>query len=325
MRKRSEAVESSQQQAPAVDSRQQTIPGVTSTPPPGQSVAIPTDVTLDNGIVFIKCPDCGLIQSSDTAKYLQVKSIKTGKDTMLLHCLRCKGVVDPDELLTPAMLEILKQKAKDGKVSSLPVTKPHVAVPEPSRQATIPAQPYSWGPDERIIEAERMATKREHAIPHRDPEPTVAMDTRDVFNPNTGKIDKVVMVTEVCKVCGKPFTHTNQGWFSSCGHSQANVQPNVSKVESVEIGITTQETITVTFGEEMFRTGEYQSFRVGPFTRTSTVQRGETGTQAIARVYNELCAFAVTEFHRKAVAHLNALDALVGLMKERSDVRRAQA
>jgi hypothetical protein len=118
MRKRSAAVEG-QSPTPV-----QASPPTPAPPPSGPREAsldsLPEHVTVDNGIVFIKCPDCGLNQSSDTAVR---KKMPNGHD--LLHCKRCNGLVDPDEELSPEF--IMRLKAIRG------TSKPAQEAPAPSK------------------------------------------------------------------------------------------------------------------------------------------------------------------------------------------------
>lgn len=135
MRKRSDVA--------AADPRQQNIPGTTpapaaSPPPPPpssprpRSTTLPDHVTVDHGTVFIKCPDCGLNQSSESAKR---KTMPNGAS--LLHCMRCNGLIDPDEELTEDFIARLKTTYANG--SAAP--KPPPAQEPAKSQATKPEPP----------------------------------------------------------------------------------------------------------------------------------------------------------------------------------------
>lgn len=60
-----------------------------------------------------------------------------------------------------------------------------------------------------------------------------------------------------------------------------------------------KDTITVTWGEELYAPYRYNHFKVGPFTYTTTVQDGETPEQAFTRAYKFLEAHVEKVFLRK--------------------------
>jgi len=135
----------------AADPRQTAIPG-TETPkavpdpppssprPKSSTSSAPDHVTVDNGIVFIKCIDCGLNQSAATGKLVEMPNGKK-----LLHCVRCNGLLDPDEELTPEFLE--KLKAQSGKAATPAPAQPPPKAAAPAPKPT-PAQsaPNTSGP-----------------------------------------------------------------------------------------------------------------------------------------------------------------------------------
>lgn len=63
--------------------------------------------------------------------------------------------------------------------------------------------------------------------------------------------------------------------------------------------IMTQETVTITWGEETYAPIPYNTFRVGPITITSNVRPGETYAQAVSRVHLELEEIAMQVFLAK--------------------------
>lgn len=67
------------------------------------------------------------------------------------------------------------------------------------------------------------------------------------------------------------------------------------------------ETFTVTWGMEKISPVQFNSFDVGPFQATGTVQSGEPLEAAMARVYNDLTTFANAARDAKALAFLEAL------------------
>src|SRR5208282_5121556 len=274
MRRRSETVA-------AQPPMQQTSIPETQAPPKAPPVEKPREVqphvSVDNGIVFIKCPDCGLTQSTTTAKRLPVN----GKD--LLHCIRCKGLLDPDEVITPEFIERIK---REPTMTGSPRPQEPPKQPEPTPAAPPPPPPQklaseaprssNWGPTKHC----------QHPV-------------------GSG-------------VCGKELTQTSHGYFPTCGHQQEPPQ----KVE-VHNHAAEGETVRVVWGEEVFNIGNYSNFRVGPFERSTSIRAGETSAQAIARLNDELREFASREFTRKAEAFLRSIDQLTGMLSEQENRRKA--
>lgn len=52
------------------------------------------------------------------------------------------------------------------------------------------------------------------------------------------------------------------------------------------------DTIHYEWGQEVFNIGNYQSYRVGPFSMTTTVKPGETDEQALDRMHSVLSKHA---------------------------------
>lgn len=67
------------------------------------------------------------------------------------------------------------------------------------------------------------------------------------------------------------------------------------------------EYVDVTWGEELFSPVQYNSFRVGPFSRRTRVRPGETEDQAFERVYRQLEAMAAKTHERKSKVFLTKL------------------
>jgi hypothetical protein len=61
-----------------------------------------------------------------------------------------------------------------------------------------------------------------------------------------------------------------------------------AKLADPEIVASTPETVTVTWGEELFSPVQYNSCRVGPFSFTTPVRVGETAGQALLRAHADL-------------------------------------
>lgn len=275
MRKRAEAPSAPQ----TPDPRQQTIPG-TQSPPVLTTRSAPDHVHVDNGIVFIRCPDCGLVQSSDTAKPKQMPN-----GHVLLHCVRCVALLDPDEELTPDKIAVLKA----GK--NTPAHSNGAQAPTRPASAPAPAQPSPPPPP-----------------PAKPVEPAIGATTVICPHPvGTG-------------ICGKPIVSGQMGHLHREEPRSVTPGPVSSAFQSAVISM---ETFALTWGEEVFRTGEFSTFRVGPFTRTSMVHEGETLETAKQRVYEDLRGFAMREFDRKAEDHLNNIDRLANKMSDRATSRRA--
>lgn len=269
--------------------------------PPNER-AVPVHVSVENGIVFIKCPDCGLVQSSESAKPKQMAN-----GNMLLHCIRCSGLLDPDEELTPSYLASLKT-LKNG-LRSTGVTVPTNGASTSPATASATAAPPSPPP-----------------TPQKPVEPGAGAVPGQVTQVYC--LHSVTLGTGQIGFCGKPLTFSpTLGWFASCGHSvNADGSPKVASTHAktqVPQPLSAGESFALTWGEEVFRTGEFSTFRVGPFTRTSTVHPGETEDMAKQRVYEDLRGFAMREFDRKAEDHLDNIDRLAGKLTDRATRRRA--
>lgn len=67
------------------------------------------------------------------------------------------------------------------------------------------------------------------------------------------------------------------------------------------------ETVTVTWGEEVISPVQYQSFRVGPFTMTTKIKEGESTVDAMHRAYAALEQFARNTYPMKRKTFLDEL------------------
>lgn len=75
---------------------------------------------------------------------------------------------------------------------------------------------------------------------------------------------------------------------------------------------TTPETVSVTWGEELFTPVQFCSFRVGPFSASSALRDGETREQAADRLMRELEKVAAKERETKARVFKQALTGITG-------------
>jgi hypothetical protein len=294
MRKRSDVTSS------AADTRQQTIPGTAPPAPPPSSprpvgdpaTDAPPNVSMHDGLVFIKCIDCGLDQSDDSAKRVSMPN-----GASLLHCMRCKGNLDPDEELSPEYIARLKAgkpfDRKDG-------TKSAGSVHSPAKDTTEPAPK----PKDTTPETPRAKSSDSEKSPPKEWE-----KPKFVCHHSAGS-----------GICGATLTETVAGVFCPKGHDQRPA-PDVSQttnVGSAAVG----ETVTVCYGEEKFSPKQYNNFTVGPHFRTTHVRPGETGQQARERAYEEVRAFAEIEFKQKARAFLDKFDWLVAEVNQRDGAGR---
>jgi hypothetical protein len=71
------------------------------------------------------------------------------------------------------------------------------------------------------------------------------------------------------------------------------------------------ETISVTWGEELFTPVSYCSFRVGPFSASTTLRAGESREQAGDRLMRELEKIAAKERDNKIRVFKDALDKVI--------------
>lgn len=68
-------------------------------------------------------------------------------------------------------------------------------------------------------------------------------------------------------------------------------------------------TVTITMGAEKFAPVQYQTFDVGPFSATTTLQPGETIKAAYDRVMGELRVIFKAEFETRLREHLERVKA----------------
>jgi len=112
---------------------------------------------------------------------------------------------------------------------------------------------------------------------------------------------------EQCEQCGEKLTVTELGKFYPCGHDKRKeappplkAPPSVSpKTENKPVVVQSEGTVTVLYGKETFTPKPYNTFEIGPFSMTTSIQPGESIQQACDRVYGKLRDFANIEFARK--------------------------
>lgn len=77
----------------------------------------------------------------------------------------------------------------------------------------------------------------------------------------------------------------------------------------VQLPFPVTDTVTVTWGEEVFTPVPYNTFKVGPFTATTDVRAEETISDASDRLYKELSVVAARARDAKAIEFKSALSA----------------
>jgi hypothetical protein len=81
------------------------------------------------------------------------------------------------------------------------------------------------------------------------------------------------------------------------------------------------EEVSHTHGEEVYQVAPYTTFRVGPFTSTTRIRKGETRTQALARVAQDLADHAEVERVLKRKSFITAVKELRNEIKsERAEL-----
>lgn len=73
--------------------------------------------------------------------------------------------------------------------------------------------------------------------------------------------------------------------------------------ESLLVG----DTISMSWGKELFCPVKYNNFEIGPFTASTTIRKGETQAVATERVRRYLAVLAKEEFDRKLKGFLARL------------------
>lgn len=92
----------------------------------------------------------------------------------------------------------------------------------------------------------------------------------------------------------------------------AGVEHPATVTNNVFTGDALLESVSVTWAEETLCPVAYNPFKVGPFEATGFVRRGETISQASARIYAELVSFAEEARAQKAISFKATLDAIGG-------------
>lgn len=77
------------------------------------------------------------------------------------------------------------------------------------------------------------------------------------------------------------------------------------------------ETVTATWGEELYTPQQFFAFRVGPFMRSTKIREGETAVDAKRRIEAELEEMARIERTKKMSIFLDTMQQLFGEVKKR--------
>lgn len=81
------------------------------------------------------------------------------------------------------------------------------------------------------------------------------------------------------------------------------------------------ETVSATWGEELYTPQQFFTFRVGPFSRQTKIRAGETAPMAKARVEAELEQMAKAERTKKMSIFLDTMEELFAAVKQRQAVK----
>jgi len=117
------------------------------------------------------------------------------------------------------------------------------------------------------------------------------------------QIDKI---TWACATCKAGLSHANATTIDPPPAKPSKHEPPNEKPFEVLDG-NEKETITVTWGEELYTPRQFCSYRVGPFSASTTVRKGETRVHAGMRLMEELRAFADVERRAKRQAFTQSL------------------
>jgi hypothetical protein len=132
---------------------------------------------------------------------------------------------------------------------------------------------------------------------------------------------------EKCEKCGERITVTALGKFYPCGHDgkkapepKAEPKPtvisaNVPPSNPQFIPSPSGERVVFHYGPELFAPKQFNNFVVGPFQVETTTRPGESVTDALQRLSDEVRKFASLEYKRKAndfIERLKQLGEIVG-------------
>lgn len=251
------------------------------TPPPRTDV--PAHVSVDAGVVFVKCPDCGAVQGTGAL---------VRKDGMLL-CRLCNGNVDPDGELTHERIEQIRaQTTQRAAPPPAPAPTPTCAVcDKPATETTIGlVYPCDHGKGAFLAPSPTPPAPKPSA-PQKAASPVPATP----IGPPSPKTPPTPLPVPAKPPSPPPVS-----------------PPPAALTPMAADAVVTGETVTVTFGEETFSPRPYNTIRLGPYTHETRVRVGETPADAAERAMAHLRAFAAIEFQRKMADFLAHLDQLGG-------------
>jgi hypothetical protein len=260
----------------------------------------PARVDMQDGMVFVQCPPpCGLRQSWDTLT-------ANGPDKEVLRCMRCDANVDPDGVIEAWHAQRGSSKA--------PKTVASTAPPEVAPEKVHDTAPKAQG--------------------------EVAQGPRVIVPP----ADKHAGLQK-CPECGVALTKTNTGTFWPCGHDASPLELGVaaafgkqgantgrvipgdelrgtrsaeaaapSKVTGVDLADGPDEFhVVVVCSELVFTPRQYCTFRVGPFTASAQVRKGDDAEAVVRGLTHRLNKIRGEEFEKCLVQYKAMLDEMTAL------------
>jgi hypothetical protein len=293
MRKRSEV---------AQDSRQQDLPHTAPKPPesgPKTTTQIPEGFWVEQGTLFTRCPDCGLVQSTETGRKKLQEDGRVAR-----QCVRCRGNIDPTFQVSAALLSHCEGMQSGGKKSPKPeaekapegegcaecgtrLTQTSIGVfcPRGCEQKPKAEEPKKETTKPKSAEERATAAEARQSTPLPAEKTTIKQEFKQEFK--EADPDKV--------------SRTMQ---ESLRKVKDNVAPS-SRNEPIDAYA---DTVTVTFGKETFCPVRDNFFGFGEFTMTTKVRPGETPLEAMRRLQSDLDIFAEEEFKRKLKGFTSRLD-----------------
>ena len=211
--------------------------------------------------------------------------------------------IDWLEQPTPPLAEVMdRAKAILARMKNENTTPPLFMTPESALPTTSTAQqslPMTPPAQPSLIELQERAgaqaspSPAHDASPRRNAAPAPEAPPPATANPGSRPAPAVGKTADIRKAMGLDEPEKPRGGLLS----------DHPDIPLAEVG----DTVTVTWGEEMFSPVQYNNFRVGPFMATTKIRVGETAFTASRRALFELSKLAEVEFETKATAYLQRL------------------
>jgi hypothetical protein len=134
---------------------------------------------------------------------------------------------------------------------------------------------------------------------------------------------------EKCEKCGERITVTALGKFYPCGHDGKKAPETKSEPKPAVIPANVPPTpqflpasagerVVLHYGPELFSPKQFNNFTVGPFQVETTTRPGESVTDALQRLSDEVRKFASLEYKRKANDYIERLKQLGEIVGDRA-------